>query len=564
MADGTPYLHPGVYIQELPGTPTISSVSTSIPVFIGATQTLAQTDLNVARLVNGWADYRTRYGDYVWGSEVSKAVYEFFAEGGTSAYVVGVVSTTQSTPAGNASIPDKATGTYSINAASAGTWGKNLYISIVDAGPPPPNGKASNYFSVNVQVKASDLTGTTPSVAIRLIKQYVQDNAIKQTGDYYVLETFGAFTFSSIKEGGGACKLAMQINAKSIFIRVVKVVPNTSGQSITSARSVNAVKLSGGTDFPLASYSAAWPALASVSDASLVATPDAAVADMTVSATDVTNYKDAIITNGVLQTCQNANLKNLFYIIDAPYVGINTDPNGVILPNNQNVIDFVVSGTNPLASYDNAGFYYPWPVVLNPVSGTNVAVPPSGPVAGCMARTDISAGVHFSPAGVLNGHIRTATGMTKWLSEIDQDACNPHGINVIRNVPGYGITIYGARTLAIATEWQYVSVRRFVTQCELSLKAGLQWLVFEPNSNFLWPTVVREVSAYLSLLWNEGALFGASPEEAFFVTCDETNNPPAQRTQGILNVDIGLAVLYPAEFVVIRISQITSPSGSGS
>jgi phage tail sheath protein FI len=279
---------------------------------------------------------------------------------------------------------------------------------------------------------------------------------------------------------------------------------------------------------------------------------------------DVASYKDIIITSGVLLTCQKSNLKNLFYLVDAPYVGIKTKTDGTVIDNSQNVIDFVASGTNPLVSYDNAGFYYPWPVVLNPVSGTNVAVPPSGPVAGCMARTDISAGVHFSPAGVLNGHIRTATGMTKWLSESDQDTCNPHGINVIRNVPGYGITIYGARTLAVGTEWQYVSVRRFVTQCELSLKAGLQWVVFEPNSNFLWPTIVREVSAYLDLLWNEGALFGTSPEEAFFVTCDETNNPPSQRAQGILNVDVGLAVLYPAEFVVIRLSQITAASGSGS
>lgn len=116
----------------------------------------------------------------------------------------------------------------------------------------------------------------------------------------------------------------------------------------------------------------------------------------------------------------------------------------------------------------------------------------------------------------------------------------------------------------MGTEWQYTAVRRFVTQCELSLKAGLQWVVFEPNSNFLWTTIIREVSAYLSMLWNEGALFGNSPQEAFFVTCDETNNPPAQRTQGILNVDVGLAVLYPAEFVVIRISQITSTPSSGS
>lgn len=567
MADGNPYSHPGVYIDELPGTPTISSVSTSIPVFVGAPQTLDPADLNIARLISGWADYRARYGGYVWGSELSKAVYEFFAEGGTTAYVVGVNSTTQSAPAGSTSIADAATGSYSIDAASAGTWGKNLYIAIVDAGPAAPKGQASSYFSVNVQVKVDDLASSMPTLAQRLLKQYVTDNAIKPTGAYYVLESFGAFTFSSVAAGGTTCKLAVQINAKSIFIRVVGVSPFPAAK-LNSPRTAAPTSLKGGTDFALAGYSAAWPALSSVSDASLVAIPDAAVADMTVGAdaADVQAYKKTIITTGVLLTCQNANLKNLFYVIDAPYVGTPVSANGVLPSNGQNVVDFVLGtkDSTPLVSYENAGFYYPWPVVLNPVSGTNVPIPPSGPVMGCMARTDINAGVHFSPAGVVNGHIQTATGMTKWLSEIDQDTCNPHGINVIRNVPGYGITIYGARTLAVGTEWQYTAVRRFVTQCELSLKAGLQWVVFEPNSNFLWTTIVREVSAYLSMLWNEGALFGNSPQEAFFVTCDETNNPPAQRTQGILNVDVGLAVLYPAEFVVIRISQITSAPSSGS
>ena len=446
MADGNPYSHPGVYIDELPGTPTIASVSTSIPVFVGAPQTLDPADLNVARLVNGWADYRARYGDYVWGSELSKAVYEFFAEGGTTAYVVGVNSTTQSAPAGNTSISDAATATYSINAASAGTWGKNLYIAIVDAGPTPPTGQASSYFSVNVQVKVADLTGTTLTIAQRLLKQYVTDNAIKPTGDHYVLESFGAFTFSSVAAGGTTCKLAVQINAKSIFIRVVGVAP-VQVSKLTTARTGAPTQLKGGTDFALSGYSAAWPALSSVSDASLVATPDAAVADMTggADATDVKDYKKAIITTGVLLTCQNANLKNLFYVIDAPYVGIPASVNGAIPSNGQNVVDFVLGTKDniPLISYENAGFYYPWPVVLNPVSGMSVPVPPSGPVMGCMARTDINAGVHFSPAGVVNGHIQTATGMTKWLSEIDQDTCNPHGINVIRNVPGYGITIYG-------------------------------------------------------------------------------------------------------------------------
>jgi uncharacterized protein len=562
MADGNAYSHPGVYIQELPGIPTIASVSTSIPVFVGLTQTLDPADRYVARQVKGWADYRSRYGDYVWGSEVSKAVYEFFAEGGALCYVIAVNSTGQLTS--NKSVTDL-TGSYMFSAASAGDWGDNLSIAFVDAAP-IPKGTVSNYFNINVVVAASVVDSATgATIATRLIKQYITANSIRPVGGNYVLESFGAFTSSSINGGGVSCKLAQQINAKSIFVRVTNVT-KTANPSLTSPRAGKPTGLTGGKSTEIADYINAWPALASASDASLVAVPDAAVADMTGSASDtpVAQYK-TLITAGVLNACQK--LPNLFYVIDAPFVGTSTNNKGVVTDNSENIVDFVLgSGTTPipLTNYENAGLYYPWVLVVNPISATNVPIPPSGPVLGCIARTDINAGVHYSPAGVANGHIQTATGLTKWLGETDQDTYNPHGINVIRNIPGYGITIYGARTLAVGTEWQYVAVRRFVTFVELSLKAGLQWVVFEPNSEFLWTTVVREVTGFLSLLWNEGALFGATPEEAFFVTCDETNNPPAQRTQGVLNVDIGLAVLYPAEFVVIRIAQITSSPTSGS
>jgi len=566
MADGNAYSHPGVYIHELPGIPTISSVSTSIPVFVGQTQTLDPADRYVARQVKGWADYRNRYGDYVWGAEVSKAVYEFFAEGGALCYVIGVNSTTQLAAAGNKSVQDL-TGSYAFNAASAGEWGNLLYISFVDAAPVPPK-KASNYFNVNVLVSALDVDGVQPTVATRLLKQYITDNSIKPVNGYYVIESFGSFTFSSIINGGVngiLCKLVTQINAKSIFIRVAGVKPNTT-LSLTTSRAGKGIQLSAGKAFDLSNYGGAWPALASVADATLVAVPDAAVVDMTASGgDDVKKYKTNIIRDGVLQACEN--LPNLFYVIDPPYVGTTINATtGQAIDNSQNIVDFVLGTSDnlPLSSNENAAVYYPWPVVLNPISGTNVPVPPCGPVLGCIARTDINAGVHYSPAGVANGQIKTATGMTKWLGESDQDSCNPHGINVIRNIPGYGITIYGARTLAVGTEWQYVAVRRFVTFVELSLKAGLQWVVFEPSTDFLWTTIIREVTAFLSLLWNEGALFGATPEEAFFVTCDETNNTPAHRTQGVLNVDVGLAVLYPVEFVVIRIAQITSAPSSGS
>jgi phage tail sheath protein FI len=183
-------------------------------------------------------------------------------------------------------------------------------------------------------------------------------------------------------------------------------------------------------------------------------------------------------------------------------------------------------------------------------------------VLGCYASTDANAGVHVSPAGVVNGHIPSATSLTQWVTESDQDSLNPAGINAIRSIPGYGITVYGARTLAGPGEWQYVAVRRFVTFFEQSVKTFLETIVFAPNGEMLWATASAVVTAFAYQLWQQGALMGTTSKDAFFVTCDDTNNPPEQRMKGVLIIDVGLAVLYPAEFVVLRVSQKTSTAGA--
>jgi phage tail sheath protein FI len=565
MADGSSLQHPGVYVQELPATPSVQGVATSIPVFIGTTQKLDAADANVARRVNGWADYQTRYGGLVWGAYVSSAVYTFFAEGGAECYVISVAGSGDNA-AKSAQVKDSVLSTtLAVSAASAGAWGNLLRVEIADSGA-VQNG-ASGFFNVNVMAAASDLKDSGSlgtAVGRRLIRQYIADNSIALVNGYYILESFGLFTASSVGTGGLSCKLATQINAASLFIQILGVTPGTTKAQARAVRaSTGGTALTGGKD--AVDYTQAMLALASVPEVSLVATPDASVADMTDGADDTTvkAYK-TIITQNVMLTIENNRLQNLFYVIDAPFLGTSIK-NGNVVDNSANVSDFVLgtSDNQPL-TYDNAAIYFPWPIVYNPVSKTSMPIPPSGPVIGRYAYTDLTAGVHVSPAGVANGHLRTATGLTKWVTEVGQDQLNPIGINVIRTIPGYGITVYGARTLAVGGQWQYVAVRRFVTFVEQSLKTALQWVVFQPNGELLWSIVVLEVSAFLTMLWREGALFGSTAAEAFFVTCDATNNPPTQRTKGVLNVDVGLAVLYPAEFVVLRIAQMTGAPSTGS
>jgi len=559
MSDVSNLLHPGVYIKELPGLPSMVGASTSIPVFIGATEKLADGDCNVARPVRGWADYQARYGSFVFGAQVGAAVFEFFALGGAFCYVIGVAPDPLPQVA-NVDVPDPLA-TIHVVAASMGDWANDtVQVVTLDAGPIPSNASAANTFTLNVVIDASVIADPT-TVWQKLLKVYVTANAIKPAplspagqDNYYILESYGAFNAASLKLPAGAttCPLQDVINAKSMFIRVQTV--DTSGAN-SGARSSTLVPLNPGdtVTYNASFYEDALKAVSAVPDATLIATPDAAIVDMSTDTTNVGPVKDVI--ESVFTAFKH--LPNMFYVIDAPFVDTPS--------NTQSVVDFVTGGSDsrPLIN-DHGGLYYPYPVVLNPISGYSTPIPPSGPVLGLYANTDMNAGVWVSPAGVVNGRVTTATALTGWLSEGDQDTCNPHGINVIRPISGYGITIYGARTLNPGTSTRYVSVRRFLTYVEQTIKAGLQWVVFQNIDIILYTTVVRETTAFLTSLWNMGALYGATVDQAFFVTCDETNNTPDQRAKGILNVAVGLAVLSPAEFVVVTISQITGSPSSGS
>jgi len=206
------------------------------------------------------------------------------------------------------------------------------------------------------------------------------------------------------------------------------------------------------------------------------------------------------------------------------------------------------------AGFDSsyAALYYPWIQVDDPVTSRPIYMPPSGHIAGIWARNDNTRGVHKAPANeVVQGALGLAYGVTKG----EQDTLNPDGVNCIRAFPGRGIRVWGARTLSSNPSWRYINVRRLFNMVEKSIEAGTQWVVFEPNDPFLWFRVQRDVSSFLTTLWSAGALFGASPAQAYYVKCDEELNPPESRDLGRLIIEIGLCPVKPAEFVIFRISQ---------
>lgn len=202
-----------------------------------------------------------------------------------------------------------------------------------------------------------------------------------------------------------------------------------------------------------------------------------------------------------------------------------------------------------------AALYYPWVKVANPKNdGRPIIVPPCGHMLGVWSRTDETRGVYKAPA---NETPRGIIGLDYDCNFREQELLNPKGINCIRTFPDRGIKIWGARTLAETekTEWRYINVRRLMSYIEKSIELGTQWVVFEPNDQDLWARVRRTVSNFLERLWREGALFGSTPDEAFYVKCDETINTEETMMLGRLYVEVGIRPVRPAEFVVFRISQ---------
>jgi hypothetical protein len=254
---------------------------------------------------------------------------------------------------------------------------------------------------------------------------------------------------------------------------------------------------------------------------------------------DAAKERIKIVQTAMIEHCEKR-MKYRFAILDTP-PGLNAQQAAEW----KNFLNFDTS---------YAALYYPWIRVADFTGSGSLTklMPSSGHVAGIFNRSDAERGVHKAPAnevalGVIDLEIQLSRG--------EQDVLNPLGVNCIRAFPGRGIRVWGGRTLSSNGAWRYVNVRRLFIMVEASMDAGLQWVVFEPNDRTLWARVIRDVTSFLRVVWRSGALFGATPEQAFYVKCDEELNPLEIRDLGQLIIEVGLAPVKPAEFVIFRITQ---------
>ncbi|MCB9434491.1 MAG: phage tail sheath family protein [Ardenticatenaceae bacterium] len=275
-------------------------------------------------------------------------------------------------------------------------------------------------------------------------------------------------------------------------------------------------------------------ALENIPDISIVAAPGSSLGGQNGFATNAQQISNALIGH-----CQR--MRYRIAVLDAPDEAAVSD----------------IRGWRTQFDSTHAALYYPWVCTIDPLTGNELNLPPSGFVAGIYARNDIARGVHKAPA---NEVVRSAIRFERNLNKAHQDVLNPEGINCFRWFQGRGYRLWGARTISSDPEWKYVSLRRYFAYLERSIELGTQWVVFEPNGPELWANVKRTIEDFLFNEFKSGRLLGDSPETSYFVRCDRSTMTQNDIDNGRLICLIGVSPLRPAEFVIFRIGQWTADS----
>lgn len=341
------------------------------------------------------------------------------------------------------------------------------------------------------------------------------------------------------------------INGASKIVKLEPVEPPPmAGLPNSIVDDTSPTQLQGGQPENLATMAAqdyidALDQLRLIDDVNLVAVPDAltlkspgiAPAGPTQNVNGVTLVQQALI-----QHCEQ--LADRFAVLDARAADL-----PLFMVGSTQGIDTQRRSVDSTRGY--AALYYPWLCVAPDGPGENIYVPPSGHVSGIIARSSETRGVFKAPA---NEIVAGTIGVSKQMSNEDQGILNLLGINVTRVFnEGGRPKLWGARTTATDTNWQYVNIRRLFLYLEESIQEGILWAVFEPNNTALWQKLKLAIRAFLLQAWRDGALFGNTADEAFYVRIDEELNPFSEQALGRLHIEIGVRPTYPAEFIVVRI-----------
>ena len=500
--------YPGVYIEEIPSAVhTITGVATSIAAFVGWAPQGSTTE---AVLVQSFSDYQRQFGGLDSRSYLGYAVNQFFGNGGQQAYIVRLIAGDATT----ASVTGVG-GTLHLWANSPGQWADGYQISVT----PQSGGTLFNLQVLDPNANPLEtflnLSATSAVAVIDNGSQYVTfvDPTANPPAAPSSITVPTSKATASLAGGKDGTVLQPKdgINGDGSF----ETALNLSGT------------LTKGALYGL-------HLLDSVNIFNLLCVPGEA---------------DEATISSLEDYCQT---QRAFYIVDCPQIAtIQNLQNGPI-----GAKPAALSGKNS----DHGAYYFPWVQAPDPLAKNQPRLfPPCGFVSGTYAFIDANAGVWKAPAGI-DASLSGVSGLQYVLTDSQNGTLNPQAINCLRQFRVYGDVVWGARTLQgndqAGSQWKYVPIRRLALFLESSLYDGTQWVVFEPNDEKLWSQIRLNVGAFMQGLFLQGAFQGTTPQQAYFVKCDSENNPQASIDQGVVNILVGFAPLYPAEFVVIQIQQM--------
>jgi phage tail sheath protein FI len=511
------YTYPGVYVEEIPsGVRTIAGVSTSNTAFVGY---FRRGPMNRAVRITSFGDFERVFGGLDRDSEASYAIRQYYQNGGAVAFVIRVAAGNPS-PAGlmlEGGSP--LASALQVDAANAGEWGRRLRVAAVSALP------GSDRFNLVVQ-EVSQRNGRTAVVA----EEIHRNLSMTTTDPRYVVDV--------IEQGSALIRVTDQ----SLGELPVTTPPNPDGSVPEAAFS----PLTGGSDGVRPDAGALTGSRSAKSG--LYALDDIAPEVFNILCIPEAGDLASGYTSLVSAATGYCEEKRAFCILDIPTA---TDTEAEM----RSWMGSVGDGLR----HPNAAVYFPRLSLADPLNENrprNVAA--SGTLAGIYARTDAARGVWKAPAGT-EAALRGAGVVTR-LTDLENGALNPQGVNVLRNFPVFGNVSWGARTLEgadqMASEWKYIPVRRTALYIEESLFQGLKWVVFEPNDEPLWAQIRLNVGAFMHNLFRQGAFQGSTPRDAYLVKCDRETTTPNDVNSGIVNIVVGFAPLRPAEFVIIKIQQL--------
>jgi len=499
------YLAPGVFIEEIErGPKPIEGVATSTAAFLGETARGPEKP----RLITSYADYLRLFGNvFADGKYMPFAVKAFFDNGGKRCYITRIVG-----PNSRAATADL--NAFVVTALGPGDSGNRLWVRLSDSTTQikgnPVGFKLQIYFWDKLPA------GSDPFDPVANLDQLPRPTMGEEYDDLRTDPAHPDYYDKRVNNGNS-----------SLMTLVVPDDTDPPGGLTSQA-------LADGSDGEPVTVAQFQGEAINIDDkrglAALNLDPYRAVA--IVYAPSVADD----VVKAVVTHCERNRFR--FAVIDSPSNIANANN---LDPRNQNDTKY-------------AAYYYPWIISSNPLTGQRTKIPPGGAVCGIYARSDNTRGVYKAPA---NETVAGALDLEYDIDRSTQEVLNPRGVNVIRRFPGRGIRVWGARTLSSDTLWKYVSVRRLFIFIEASIFNSTQWVVFEPNDQRLWARVKQTVTLFLRTQWREGALFGEKEEEAFSVSVGNETMTEDDILNGRLIIEVGIAPVRPAEFVIFRVFQKT-------